>query len=164
MRFIRRFMIVFGPVSSAFDFLTFAVLLWILHAGPTEFRTGWFVESLATQTLVIYVIRTRRVPFWRSRPSTAMLAVPTTCALVGSVSPFTPLSRLLGFTPLPVGFLGFLVAMIVAYLLLVEFVKTRFYTAHRPVARRPTTASEHHLRRVRKRASHFTHHERRGTR
>ena len=69
MKFIRRFMSVFGPVSSIFDFLTFWVMLSFLHAGHIEFRTGWFVESIATQTLVIYVIRTRRVPFFKSRPS-----------------------------------------------------------------------------------------------
>lgn len=59
-------MYVFGPLSSIFDFITFGALLWLLHAGPSEFRTGWFVESIATQTLIIYVIRTRRVPFFRS--------------------------------------------------------------------------------------------------
>jgi len=85
--FVRRFMIVFGPVSSVFDFLTFFVMLDLLHAGHSEFRTGWFVESLATQTLVIFVIRTRRVPFVRSRPSIGMLIVPTTCAAIGAVVP-----------------------------------------------------------------------------
>ena len=80
MRFIRRFMSVFGPVSSIFDFLTFWVMLAVLHAGHVEFRTGWFVESIATQTLVIYVIRTRRVPFFKSRPSWPMLVVPTGAA------------------------------------------------------------------------------------
>src|SRR5207245_2999279 len=69
LRAIRRFMFTFGPVSSLFDFLTFAVLLAVLHAGPAEFRSGWFVESLATQTLVVFVIRTHRSPPWRSPPS-----------------------------------------------------------------------------------------------
>ena len=66
--FIRRFMLTFGPISSLFDFLTFGLMLGVLHAGPVEFRTGWFVESLATQTLIIFAIRTRRVPFFRSSP------------------------------------------------------------------------------------------------
>ena len=66
--FIRRFMLTFGPISSLFDFMTFGLMLGVLHAGPVEFRTGWFVESLATQTLIIFAIRTRRVPFIRSRP------------------------------------------------------------------------------------------------
>ena len=101
MKFIRRFMSVFGPVSSIFDFLTFWVMLSLLHAGHTEFRTGWFVESIATQTLVVYVIRTRRVPFFKSRPSLPMLLVPTGAALVGAILPYTGLAHLLGFTPLP---------------------------------------------------------------
>ena len=99
MKFIRRFMSVFGPVSSIFDFLTFWVMLSLLHAGHVEFRTGWFVESIATQTLVIYVIRTRRVPFFKSRPSLPMLLVPTGAALVGAILPYTGLAHLLGFTP-----------------------------------------------------------------
>ena len=64
-------MLTFGPVSSLFDFLTFGLMLGVLHAGPVEFRTGWFVESLATQTLIIFAIRTRKVPFFRSRPGRA---------------------------------------------------------------------------------------------
>ncbi len=103
--FVRRFMSVFGPVSSIFDFITFLVMLQILHAGHREFRTGWFIESLATQTLVVFVIRTRRVPFTGSRPSLPMLITPPTCALIGAVLPFTPLAHALGFTStLPVRF------------------------------------------------------------
>ena len=99
IRFVRQFLYVFGPLSSVFDFITFWVLLALLHAGPTEFRTGWFVESIATQTLIIYVIRTRRTPFFRSRPSLPMLLVPTAAAAIGVVLPFTGLSHVLGFTP-----------------------------------------------------------------
>ena len=101
-RFVRRFMSVFGPVSSIFDFLTFFVTLQVLHASHSEFRSGWFVESLATQTLVVFVIRTRRVPFFRSRPSVPMLVAPVTCALIGAVLPFTPLAGFLGFATLPI--------------------------------------------------------------
>ena len=99
--FIRRYMSFFGPISSLFDFATFAVLLLALHAGATEFRTGWFVESLATQTLVLFVIRTAGHP-WRSRPSLALTS--TTLAVVGTalVLPFTPLGPPLGFVPLPI--------------------------------------------------------------
>ncbi|WP_288027209.1 HAD-IC family P-type ATPase, partial [Arthrobacter sp.] len=71
--FIRRFMLVFGPISSLFDFATFALMLLVFHAAPGEFRTGWFIESIATQTLIIFAIRTRRVPFLRSRPSAGLL-------------------------------------------------------------------------------------------
>jgi Mg2+-importing ATPase len=155
--FIRRFMSVFGPVSSIFDFLTFWVMLSLLHAGAAKFRTGWFVESIATQTLVIYVIRTRRVPFFRSRPSLPMLVVPTAAALVGAVLPFTPLAKLLGFTPLPFLFFLVLVGMIATYLLLVEFAKTRFYRVTR--APRPRiTEAERLERHIRRRAARFVHH------
>ena len=65
-------MLTFGPISSLFDFMTFGLLLGVLHAGPVEFRTGWFVESLATQTLIIFAIRTRKVPFVRSKPGTLL--------------------------------------------------------------------------------------------
>ena len=142
MKFIRRFMSVFGPVSSIFDFLTFWVMLAVLHAGHVEFRTGWFVESIATQTLVIYVIRTRRVPFFKSRPSWPMLVVPTGAALVGAILPYTGLAHLLGFTPLPTTFFLFLFGMVVVYLLLVELAKTRFYRT--PHAQSPRIASTPH--------------------
>ena len=82
IRFIRRFMAFFGPISSAYDFLTFGVMIWLFHAGPTLFRSGWFVESLTTQTLVIFVIRTRRIPFFRSKPSKPLLAATLACAAV----------------------------------------------------------------------------------
>ena len=156
MKFIRRFMSVFGPVSSIFDFLTFWVMLSFLHAGHIEFRTGWFVESIATQTLVIYVIRTRRVPFFKSRPSPSMLLVPTGAALVGAVLPYTGLANLLGFTPLPTTFFLLLFAMVVVYLLLVELAKTRFYRApHARTPRPPSTRAERLERRIRRRASRF---------
>jgi Mg2+-importing ATPase len=157
MRFIRNFMSVFGPVSSIFDFLTFWIMLAVLHAGDSEFRTGWFVESIATQTLVIYVIRTRRVPFLRSRPSLPMLLVPVTAALVGAVLPYTGLARLLGFTPLPAAFFGLLVGMVVVYLLLVELAKTWFYRAARP-PRPGSTHAQRLERRIVRRASRFVRH------
>ncbi|HVC40865.1 MAG TPA: magnesium-translocating P-type ATPase [Candidatus Saccharimonadales bacterium] len=157
--FVRRFMLVFGPVSSLFDFLTFFVMLELLKAGHSEFRTGWFVESLATQTLVIYVIRTRRIPFVRSRPSLAMLIVPTSCAVAGAVVPFTPVATALGFSPLPPVFFVILVAMIATYLGLVECVKVFFYAAHpRAFAKPPTTHPDRLTRRIGRRLSHFTRH------
>lgn len=160
MRFIRRFMEIFGPLSSIFDFATFWVMLVLLHAGHVEFRSGWFVESIATQTLVIYVIRTRRVPFFRSRPSVPMLVVPTAAALVGAVLPYTGLAHLLGFTPLPSRFFLLLFAMVVVYLLLVEFAKTRFYRAAR-ARRRPSmlSAAQRLERHQLRRASRYVHHE-----
>jgi Mg2+-importing ATPase len=154
--FVRRFMAVFGPVSSVFDFMTFYVMIVILNAGHSEFRTGWFVESLATQTLVVFVIRTRRVPFLRSSPSRAMIALPIACASLGALLPFTPLAHTLGFASLPVEFFLILVAMIAAYLVLAEAVKARFYRMRsRPGRAKPTQADRHH-RHVRRRAARFT--------
>ena len=165
MKFIRRFMSVFGPVSSIFDFVTFGVMLWVLHANHVEFRSGWFVESIATQTLVIYVIRTRRIPFLKSRPSLAMLTVPTGAALIGAVLPYTGLARWLGFKPLPIAFFFWLFAMVVVYLVLVEVAKTRFYRA--PHARSPRsvlTRAERVERGMRRRAARYVHHPSPGTR
>lgn len=99
MAVIRRFMILIGPISSIFDFLTFFVLLHFLHAGQKEFRTGWFVESLATQTLVLLVIRTSRSPF-RSRPSFALLATIVLIVATGLLLPYSPLAHSMEFTPL----------------------------------------------------------------
>jgi P-type Mg2+ transporter len=124
--FIRRYMLLIGPLSSVFDFATFAVMLWVFEAGPVLFRTGWFVESLATQTLVIFVIRTDGPP-WRSRPSRGLAWGVSACATTGALLPFTPLAPWLGFAPLPPLFFGVLLAMVVAYLGLMEAVKRWFY-------------------------------------
>ena len=156
--FIRRFMAVFGPVSSIFDFLTFGVMLWVLHAGHAEFRTGWFVESIATQTLVIYVIRTRRIPFLRSMPSKTMLTLPIACAVIGACLPFTPLHHLLGFTALPLAFFLILMAMIVFYLILAEFAKARFYAVRQHPVQPFSTRRQRLERRVMRRAAPFTRH------
>ena len=122
IRFIQRFMLFIGPVSSLYDFLTFYVMLHVFHASQVLFHTGWFVESLATQTLVIFVIRTMQSPL-RSRPSLALAA--TTCAvvLVSCLLPFSPLAPWLGFAPLPATYFAFLGAATLTYLVLVEVVK-----------------------------------------
>jgi Mg2+-importing ATPase len=153
--FVRRFMAVFGPLSSIFDFLTFFVMLDVLGAGQHEFRTGWFVESLATQTLVVFVIRTRRVPFVSSRPSRAMIALPLACAATGAILPLTPLAPLLGFTALPLSFFAILVAMLVAYLALVEFAKRWFYRAQEQRDSQPRSRRENHRRHFSRRAARF---------
>ena len=159
--FVRRFMAVFGPVSSIFDFLTFFVMLTVLNASHAEFRSGWFVESLATQTLVVFLIRTRRVPFFRSTPSKAMLITPTAMAILGAILPFTPAADLLGFAALPVAFFLILVAMVLAYLALVEIVKSRFYSHERRRERPPrvTTHEQRLAHRIRRRAGLFVRHE-----
>jgi Mg2+-importing ATPase len=124
VKMIRDFMIYIGPISSIYDFLTFFALLKVFNASEQLFHTGWFVESLATQTLVIFVIRTAGNPF-RSRPSIALTA--TTIAVVGAgiVIPFTSMGRVLGFTPLPLEFFLFLAGATVTYLFLVEIVKRK---------------------------------------
>ncbi len=134
-RFIRRFMAFFGPISSIYDFLTFGVMLLVFHAGAKLFHSGWFVESLATQSLVIFVIRTRRVPFFRSTPSRPLLATTLACAGFGAAIPFiAPLARLFGFTPLPAGFLAIVGVMIATYLVVVEVGKRRFFRPEPGVA------------------------------
>jgi P-type Mg2+ transporter len=152
--FIRRFMIFFGPLSSVFDFMTFAVMLWVFHSGPAEFRSGWFVESLATQTLVIFAIRTRRIPFFRSHPSLPLVLAAAGVVAVGAVLPGTPLAGTLGFQPLPVAFYAALAAMVAGYLALIEIGKRIFYgAAAAPSVSAPRPAGIRHLRR---RAAYFS--------
>ena len=125
--FIRRFMTVFGPISSLYDFATFGVMLWVFHADASLFRSGWFVESLATQALVVFVIRTRRVPFFSSRPSRPLLATTLAVVLVGLLIPYSPIAHVLGFHALPPLFLAILVLMAVTYLALAELAKSYFF-------------------------------------
>ena len=126
MSFIRNFMLVIGPISSAFDFLTFYVMLVVLKADEALFQTGWFVESLSTQVLVIFIIRTRGNPF-KSRAHPALVATSLTIAAMGAVLPFTPLGPYFGFVPLPGRFYAILVAMVITYLAIVEIAKNGFY-------------------------------------
>jgi Mg2+-importing ATPase len=131
---IRNFMLVIGPISSVYDFLTFWVLLKVFAAPAALFHTGWFVESLATQTLVLFVIRTTRRPL-KSRPS-AWLAVTTLVVVaVGVALPYTPLASALGFVPLPGAYFAFLVAATLTYLMLVEIVKRRLIARFVPLER-----------------------------
>ena len=129
--FIRQFMMIIGPISSIYDFLTFAVLLWGFRATTNAplFRTAWFVESLATQTLVVFVIRTAGNPF-KSRPSQPLLIAVVTVVVVAAILPYTSLGAFLGFTPLPVSLLGAIALLAVTYLLLVQVVKSWFYRRH----------------------------------
>jgi Mg2+-importing ATPase len=124
IKLIRDFMIYIGPLSSIFDFVTFFVLLKVFLATEQFFHTGWFVESLATQTLVIFVIRTARNPL-RSRPSLALTLTTIVIVLFATLLPYTRLGSLIGFTPLPLTFLLFIAVATGTYLLLVEVVKRR---------------------------------------
>ncbi len=123
---IRNFMLVIGPVSSIFDFLTFYVMLHVFHAGEALFHTGWFVESLASQVLVIFVIRTRGNPL-RSKPRAILAVTSMAVVAVAASIPYTPLGARLGFVPVPGLFFLILAGMVLAYLALVQAVKTRFY-------------------------------------
>ncbi len=129
--FIRQFMTIIGPISSIYDFLTFGVLLWIFHAAsnPPLFHTGWFVESLATQTLVVFVIRTAGNPL-RSRPGRALLVSVLIIVAIATLLPYTPVGALLRFTPLPLSLLGTIALLAATYLILVQAVKAWFYRRH----------------------------------
>ncbi len=124
--FIRRFMGVFGVLSSLFDYATFAILLWVLHATPEQFRTGWFVESVVSASAVVLVIRTRG-PAWKSPPGRGLLLATGATAACAMALPFTPLAGPLGFVPLPPLFLFLVAALVGAYLLFAEGVKRAFY-------------------------------------
>jgi Mg2+-importing ATPase len=125
---IQRFMFGLGPISSLYDFLTFGVMLWIFNAGPELFRAGWFIESLATQTLVILVIRTTGNPF-KSRPSRALMLTVVGGVLAGIVVVASPLGAVLGFATLPPLFFGVLVLITVTYLGIVQVLKRYLYAS-----------------------------------
>jgi Mg2+-importing ATPase len=124
--FIRSFMLTFGVLSSVFDYLTFGALLYILHAGTEQFRTGWFVESVLSAALVVLVVRSRH-PFFRSRPGTHLMLA--TLGVVGAtlVLPFLPVAPLLGMTPLPLLFLALLGLIVMMYIASAELAKRVFY-------------------------------------
>jgi Mg2+-importing ATPase len=123
---IKRFMVLLGPVSSVFDFLTFGVMLFVFRASADLFRTGWFVESLVTQTLIIYVIRTANVPFRGSMPSKALIFTTLVIAAVGLCLPFLPIKVLFGFVALPPLYFAILALIVAVYMLMVQVVKSWF--------------------------------------
>jgi Mg2+-importing ATPase len=128
--FIRNYMVVFGLLSSAFDFLTFGALLWIFEAAPQEFQTGWFVESLMTELVIALVVRTRR-PFYQSRPARLLLLSTLAVLMVALTLPYLPFSAVFGFVPLPWPLMLGMVVLTLAYVGVVELVKKRFYaTTH----------------------------------
>jgi len=125
---LLRFMVCIGPISSIFDFATFGLMLWVFHAGanPSLFQTGWFVESLLTQTLVIHIIRTAQVPFLQSRASWPLVATTLLVCAVGAALPYTALGGLLGFQPLPGVYWPIVAAFMAAYATLTHVVKSWF--------------------------------------
>jgi Mg2+-importing ATPase len=127
MKFIKKFMYVFGSVSSIFDLLTFLTLYFAFHFSGSAFQTGWFIESIATQTLVIYVIRTRLKPFSQSSPSKALIFSTLSAVLIGWVIIYTPLAKLFRFTPLALLPILAIISIVLVYLVVVELIKRQFY-------------------------------------
>lgn len=125
--FIKKFMIIFGPISSFIDVATFAILLIIFHAHMALFQTGWFVESLVTQSLIIFSIRTRIVPFFKSVPSRLLAGTSVGIALFAIALPYTPFASWFSFVPLPISFIGWLIALLIAYICIVEGAKKILY-------------------------------------
>lgn len=126
VKYIRNFMVTIGPISSLFDFLTYGVMLFIFHANAELFHTGWFVESLCTQTLVIHIIRTGKIPFIESRPSRFLVLMSLFIVSLGIAIPFSPLAKPFGFVKPPPMYFVALFIMVVAYLFLVQVVKKWF--------------------------------------
>lgn len=126
INFVRKFMLIVGPISSLFDFLTFFVMIKVFQAGESLFHTGWFIESLATQVLVIFIIRTRKNPL-KSRPNSWLAACSLLVVAFAILLPFTPLGGFFGFVAPPLLFFFILLSMVVVYLLMVEGVKKWFY-------------------------------------
>ena len=122
---IRKFMFVFGPLSSVFDFVTFGLLLWVFRVDEALFHTAWFVESLSTQILVIFIIRTAR-PL-RDRPHPALVASSLSAFALAVALPYSPLAHWLGFVPLPATVMGALALVTVGYLVTVYGVKRWFF-------------------------------------
>ena len=126
IRFIRNFMLTFGPVSSIFDYLTFGALLYLFRASPDQFRTGWFVESVISASVIVFVIRTRR-PFFKSLPGKYLSLATLLIGAVTLILPFTPWGKGFGFTPLPIPYLLLLGLIVLLYAAAAEFAKNGFY-------------------------------------
>jgi len=131
---LRRFIIYIGPISSIFDYATYFIMLFIYGAWAHPdlahqalFHTGWFVESLFTQTLIIHVIRTKKIPFIQSRASKSLIFASLAIVAVGAYLPYSPLAGVLGFVPLPWTYWLWLLAMLIVYVILAQIVKTWFY-------------------------------------
>jgi len=125
--FIRRFMIFFGPISSIFDFLTFFIMLLVFNATEPLFQTAWFLESLSTQAFVVFAVRTRKTPFYKSKPSGLLLLSSVGIVGLGLIMPFTPLGSLFGFVVPPSAFFMILAGLVAVYLVSIEIIKRWFY-------------------------------------
>jgi Mg2+-importing ATPase len=123
---IRKFMITFGLVSSVFDYLTFGLLLLVLHSNEAQFRTGWFLESVISASIIVLVIRSRK-PFFRSRPGKYLLIATLSITAITLILPFTPLGTVFGFSPPGFSTYLLLLAIVVVYILAAEITKRIFY-------------------------------------
>lgn len=130
LKFIRNYMIVFGLMSSIFDFLTFWLLYYYYHLGEHQFQTGWLIESFATQVFVIYIIRTKKIPFIQSRPSPALVYSTISAVVFVWLIQFTPLATWLKLEQLPFYIMAIIAGYVVVYLVLVQLVKTVFYKVY----------------------------------
>lgn len=146
LAFIRRFMMVFGLLSSVFDYLSFGVLIWIFRAREAFFQTGWFVESVVSASLIVLVVRTRR-PFFSSRPGRWLLITTLSVAAFVLLLPFTPLAALFGFVSLPLSFYGAVLVIVTSYIVSAELLKQWFYKHLPIVRRRRSVLSLHNLKR-----------------
>jgi len=126
IKFIRKFMLIFGILSSVFDYLTFGALLYILHASETQFRTGWFMESVISASLVVLVIRSRRT-ILQSRPGKSLLIATLSVVVATLILPFTPLDQVFGFSKLPISFIGVIIGIVIVYIVFAEIAKKVFY-------------------------------------
>ena len=125
---LQRFILFIGPISSIFDYLTFALMLFVFNCwnNPELFHTGWFVESLFTQTLIIHVIRTNKIPFFQSRASKPLILTSLVIVAIGAYLPYSPLASTLGFVALPPLYWPYLAGMLICYVVLTQFIKVWF--------------------------------------
>jgi Mg2+-importing ATPase len=126
IKFIQKFMVTFGILSSVFDYLTFGALLYVLHASQTQFRTAWFVESVISASLIVLVIRSRR-SILHSRPGKYLFVTTLLIVLITLILPYTPLDHLLGFTKLPASIILIIIGIVILYIFAAEFTKRVFY-------------------------------------
>jgi Mg2+-importing ATPase len=126
IRFIGRYMIEFGILSSVFDIITFIVLLRVFRVSPDTFRTSWFIESLLTELVVVFIMRTRR-PFYRSRPGTLLMISTLTLVPIAFALPYVRFAHVFGFVPLPASLLALIVVITVVYVAATEVQKRSFY-------------------------------------
>jgi P-type Mg2+ transporter len=127
LKMIRNYMIVFGLVSSVFDLITFYLLYKYFAVSNKQFQTGWFLESLATQILVVFIIRTNHLPFIQSRPGKFLVLSTLACLTIGWILPYLSIGRLMGFEPLPFHIILFIVVVVILYLICAELVKRFIY-------------------------------------